>query len=119
MRFSSVKSAENLLIFVVVGLAFALLFPAGRSANEFLKEVRSMQHARKLGQFAEHEPSVAPLRVTTVRPSLRERARAWARKIPAEDRAEVILGITTILLVGELFVSFARALAHYTIIPLP
>jgi hypothetical protein len=78
-----------------------------------------MQHARKLGPFADQQPSVAPLRVTTVRPSLREQMRAWARKIPAEDRAEVILGITTVLLVSGLFVSFARALAHYTIIPLP
>jgi hypothetical protein len=78
-----------------------------------------MQHARKLGPFAGHETSVAPLRVTTVRPSLQEQLRAWARKIPAEDRAEIILGITTILLVSGLFVSFAHALAHYTIIPLP
>jgi hypothetical protein len=78
-----------------------------------------MQHARKLGPFAEQQLSVAPLRVTTVRPSLREQVRAWVRKIPAEDRAEVILGVTTVFLVTGLFVSFARALAHYTIIPLP
>ena len=78
-----------------------------------------MQHARQLGPFAEQQPSVAPLRVTTVRPSLREQIRAWVRKISAEDRAEVILGVTTILLVSGLFVSFAHALAHYTIIPLP
>jgi hypothetical protein len=50
---------------------------------------------------------------------MREQVRAWVQKIPTEDRAEVILGITTIVLVTGLFVSFARALAHYTIIPLP
>lgn len=78
-----------------------------------------MQHARQLGPFTERQPSVAPLRVTTVRPSVREQVRAWVQKIPTEDRAEVILGITTIVLVTGLFVGFARALAHYTIIPLP
>jgi len=78
-----------------------------------------MQHARQLGSFTEQQPAVAPLRVTTVRPSLREQVRAWVQKMPTEDRAEVILSITTIVLVTGLFVSFARALAHYTIIPLP
>jgi hypothetical protein len=33
--------------------------------------------------------------------------------------AEVIFGTATVFLVTVLFVSFARALAHYTIIPLP
>ena len=78
-----------------------------------------MQYARKLGPFAEQQPSVAPLRVTKVRPSLREQVRAWARRTWAEESAEIILGVTTIVLVTGLFVSFARALAHYTIIPLP
>lgn len=79
-----------------------------------------MQHARKLGQFAEQQPSVAPLRVTTFRPSVREQVRAWARRtLTAETTAEVIFGSATIFLVVVLFVSFARALAHYTIIPLP
>jgi len=79
-----------------------------------------MQYARKLGPFAEQQPSIAPLRVTTFRPSVWERMRAWARRtLTAETTADVILGSATIFLVTVLFVSFARALAHYTIIPLP
>jgi hypothetical protein len=79
-----------------------------------------MQHARKLGPFTEHQPPVAPLRVTVVRPSVRERVRAWARRTLTEETvAEVIFGTATVFLVTVLFVSFARALAHYTIIPLP
>lgn len=79
-----------------------------------------MQHARKLGSFTGQQPSVAPLRVTTFRPSVREQVRAWVqRTLTAETVAEVILGTATILLVTVLFVGFARALAHYTIIPLP
>jgi len=79
-----------------------------------------MQYARKLGPFTEQQPTVAPLRVTTVRPSVRERVRAWAQKTLTEETvAEVIFGTATVFLVTVLFVSFARALAHYTIIPLP
>lgn len=79
-----------------------------------------MQQARKLGPFTERQPSVAPLRVTMVRPSVRERVRAWAQKTLTEETvAEVIFDTATIFLVTVLFVSFARALAHYTIIPLP
>ncbi len=79
-----------------------------------------MQHVRKLGSFTGQQPSVAPLRVTTFHPSVREQVRAWVqRTLTAETVAEVILGTATILLVTVLFVGFARALAHYTIIPLP
>jgi hypothetical protein len=79
-----------------------------------------MQHARKLGSFTGQQPSVAPLRVKTFRPSVRERVGAWVqRTLTAETTAEVIFGSATFFLVTALFVSFARALAHYTIIPLP
>ena len=79
-----------------------------------------MQQARKLGPFTEQQPSVAPLRVTTIRPSMWEQVRAWTqRTLTAETVAEVIFGTATIFLVMVLFVSFTRALAHYTIIPLP
>jgi hypothetical protein len=79
-----------------------------------------MQHVRKLGSFTGQQPSVAPLRVTTFHPSVPEQVRAWVqRTLTAETVAEVIFGSATIFLVTALFVSFARALAHYTIIPLP
>jgi len=79
-----------------------------------------MQQVRKLGPFTEQPPAVAPLRVTKVRPSVREQVRAWAQRTLTEETvAEVIFGTATVFLVTVLFVSFARALAHYTIIPLP
>jgi hypothetical protein len=79
-----------------------------------------MQRARKLGPFSEQQPTVAPLRVTTFYPSMWERMRAWTQRTLTEETvAEVIFGTATIFLVTVLFVSFTRALAHYTIIPLP
>lgn len=79
-----------------------------------------MQHIQKIEPLMGQKSPVAPLRVTTVRPSPWERMRAWAAKtLSAETRAEIAFGTATILLTGGLFVSLARALAHYTIIPWP
>jgi hypothetical protein len=79
-----------------------------------------MQHVRKLGSFTGQQPSVAPLRVTTFRPSLRERVGAWVRStLTAETLTEVALGTFTISLLVWLFVGLQRALENYTIIPWP
>jgi hypothetical protein len=79
-----------------------------------------MQHVQKIEPLMGPKSPVAPLRVTTVRPSLWERMRAWAEKtLTTEMRAEIVFATATILLAGGLFASLARALAHYTIIPLP
>jgi hypothetical protein len=79
-----------------------------------------MQHVQKLEPLAGQKPSIAPLRVTTFRPPVWERARAWAqRTLTAETVAEVTLVIATLSLSACLYVGFTRALANYTIIPLP
>ena len=79
-----------------------------------------MQHVQKLGSFTEQQPSVAPLRVTTFRPSMRERVRAWVQStLTAETLTEVALGTFTISLLVWLFVGLHHALENYTIIPWP
>ncbi|HJY83271.1 MAG TPA: hypothetical protein VKK81_19580 [Candidatus Binatia bacterium] len=79
-----------------------------------------MQHVQKLGPLTGQRPSVAPLRVTTVRPSVWERVRAWAeRTLTSETVAEIVLATVTISLTGSLLFSLYRALENYTIIPLP
>ena len=79
-----------------------------------------MQNVQKLEPLVGQQPSITPLRVLSVRPSVWERVRAWARRtLTAEMVAEVIFATAAIFLVMVLFVSFTRALAHYTIIPLP
>jgi hypothetical protein len=60
------------------------------------------------------------LRVTVIQPSLWKRMKAKvAQRLTAEMIAEFVLGAATVLLTTELFVTLARALEHYTIIPLP
>jgi hypothetical protein len=79
-----------------------------------------MQHVQKLEPLARQKPPIAPLRVTTFRPSVWGRARAWAqRTLTAETVAEMTLVIATISLAACLYVGFTRALENYTIIPLP
>ncbi len=79
-----------------------------------------MQHVRKFEALVEQQPSVAPLRVTTVRPSVWERVRAWARRTLTEETVtEVALGTFTISLLVWLFVGLQHALENYTIIPWP
>jgi hypothetical protein len=79
-----------------------------------------MQHVHKLTPIGQQTSPVTPLRITTVRPSAWERATARiAKTLSTEAAAEVVFGVATILLVAGLFVSLARALAHYTIVPMP
>jgi hypothetical protein len=79
-----------------------------------------MQHVHKLEPFGQQTSPVAPLRISTVRPSIWERATARIDKtLSTEAAAEVAFGVATVLLVAGLFVGLARALAHYTIIPWP
>jgi len=75
-----------------------------------------MQHIQRLDSLGRQSQPFTPLRLTTVRPSTWERLRARLEKT---FTADVIFGTVTVLLASGLFISFARALAHYTIIPLP
>jgi hypothetical protein len=79
-----------------------------------------MQHVQKLDTRTGQAPSLAPMRVLTVQPSVWRRFRAWARIFPSQETmAEVTLTAVTILLMVWLFVNFSQALQQYTIIPLP
>ncbi len=79
-----------------------------------------MQHVQKFKAFAEQGPSVAPLRVTALRPSVGERVRAWARRTLTEETVtEVALGVFTLSLLAWLLVGLQHALENYTIIPWP
>jgi hypothetical protein len=79
-----------------------------------------MQNIHKLTPLGQQTSPVAPLRITTVRPSAWERATARIEKmLSTEAAAEAVFGVATVLLVAGLFVSLARALAHYTIVPMP
>jgi hypothetical protein len=80
----------------------------------------AMQHVHKWEPLGQQTSPVAPLRITTVRPSVWERATARIEKtLSTEAAAEAVFGVATVLLTAVLFVSLARALAHYTIIPWP
>lgn len=79
-----------------------------------------MQHVQKFEALVERQPSVAPLRVTALRPSVGERVRAWARRTLTEETVtEVALGFFTLSLLACLFVGLHHALENYTIIPWP
>ncbi len=79
-----------------------------------------MQHVQKFEALVERQPSVAPLRVTALRPSVWERVRAWARRtLTAETITEIALGTFTLSLLAWLFVGLHHALENYTIIPWP
>jgi len=79
-----------------------------------------MQNVQKLGSLTGQRPSVAQLRVTTVRPSVWERIRVWAeRTLTAETVAEIVLATVTVSLTGSLLFGLYRALESYTVIPMP
>ena len=79
-----------------------------------------MQHVQKFERFVGQQPSVAPLRVTALRPPVWERVRRWAKETLTEETVtEVILGIFTFSLLAGLCVGLYRALENYTIIPWP
>jgi hypothetical protein len=79
-----------------------------------------MQNIQNLDTRTGQSPSLAPMRVLTVRPSVWRRFRAWARTLASQETmAEMALSAVTISLVVWLFVSFSQALQQYTIIPLP
>ena len=79
-----------------------------------------MQNVQKIGALTGQRPSVAPLRVTTVRPSVWARVRVWTeRTLTSETVAEIVLATATFSLTGTLLFSLYRALENYTIIPMP
>ncbi len=78
-----------------------------------------MQNIQKLDTRTGQSPSLAPMRVLTVQPSVWRRLSAWARKLASQETmAEIVLSAVTIFLMVWLFVSFSQALQKYTIIPL-
>jgi len=79
-----------------------------------------MQHVQQIEPLAGQRPSLAPLRVTTVQPSLRQRIQTRMKETGlAETMTEIVLATATFSLVGGLLFSLYRALEHYTIVPLP
>ena len=79
-----------------------------------------MQHVHNIEPLRGQRQSLAPLRVTVVQPSVWERITAKMDQALSQERvAEAVFGAVTVLLTTGLFVSFARALAHYTIVPWP
>ena len=78
-----------------------------------------MQHIHNVESLGQKQ-SITPLRVTVVRPSVWGRIKAKVdQTLSQEPVAEAVFGAVTILLATGLFMSFARALEHYTIIPWP
>jgi hypothetical protein len=79
-----------------------------------------MQHVQHIEPLVGQRPSLAPLRVTTVPSSLRQRIRMRIKDTSLRETAtEIILATATFSLVGGLLFSLYRALEHYTIVPLP
>lgn len=79
-----------------------------------------MQHVQKLEPALGQNPSLAPLRVTTLRPSVWEQMKRWAqRTLTAETLVEIGFASATVFLLVVLLVGLARGLEHYTIIPWP
>ncbi len=79
-----------------------------------------MQHVQQIETLTGQRSPVAPLRVTTVQPSLWQRIQTQMKETGmAETLAEVILATATFSLVGGLLFGLYRALESYTIIPLP
>lgn len=79
-----------------------------------------MQHVQKFEPLIGQKPPLAPLRVTTLRPSLWEQAKRWAqRTFTAETLVEIGFASATVFLLVFLLVGLARGLEHYTIIPWP
>ena len=79
-----------------------------------------MQHVHNVESLRDQEQSLAPLRVTLVQPSVWKRINAKVDQLLSQESvALAVFGTVTVLLATGLFMSFARALAHYTIVPLP
>jgi hypothetical protein len=79
-----------------------------------------MQHVHSFESPHGQKQSVTPLRVTVVQPSVWTRMKTKIEQtLSPETMAEVIFGSATVLLTAGMFIALARALAHYTIVPLP
>jgi hypothetical protein len=79
-----------------------------------------MQYVQKINPLAGQPTPLAPLRVTTVRPSAWQRIQTRMEETGvAETVTEAILAAATFSLVGGLLFSVYRVLESYTIIPLP
>jgi len=79
-----------------------------------------MQHVQKINPLSGQHAPLAPLRVTTVRPSWWQSIQTRMKETGmAETAAEAVLATVTFSLVGGLMFALYRALELYTIIPLP
>ena len=79
-----------------------------------------MQHVHNVESLRGQRQSLAPLRVTVVQPSVWKRINAKVDQVLSQEPvAEAVFEAVTVLLAAGLFVSFARALTHYTIVPWP
>ena len=68
----------------------------------------------------EHEEAPAPRRglaqVIPLHPTVWQRVRAWARRtLTPEAIAEVVLAVTTLVLLGVLFFALYHGLQNYTV----
>jgi hypothetical protein len=79
-----------------------------------------MQHVQKFEPAIGQDPSLVPLRVTTLRPSLWKQTKRWAqRTFTTEALIEIGFASATVFLLAVLLVGLARGLERYTIIPWP
>jgi hypothetical protein len=79
-----------------------------------------MQYVQQIETLAGQHTPLAPLRVTTVQPSLRQQIQTRLKDTSlTETVTEIILATATFSLVGGLLFGLYRALEHYTIIPIP
>ena len=79
-----------------------------------------MQHVHSFESSHGQQQPLTPLRVTIVQPSVWQRLKMKVEQtLSSETSAEIIFGSATVLLTLGMFIALARAVAHYTIIPLP
>ncbi|HXG18463.1 MAG TPA: hypothetical protein VNN62_05250 [Methylomirabilota bacterium] len=79
-----------------------------------------MQQAQNIHSFPGRHETVPPLQIATVHPPLALWFRQWMQKtLTKETAAEAVFGVAALALFAVLFLSLARGMAHYTIVPVP
>lgn len=74
--------------------------------------------ARKLETVEGYKIPAAPTRVISLRPSVWERVRAWAKRTLTEEKIAAPAIVTaTLFLWGLFFFWFYQAMQNYTILP--
>jgi len=76
--------------------------------------------SQNTARYYEHEEAPAtprgPAQVIPLHPTIRQRGKVWARSTLApEGIADVVLAVTTLVLLGVLFFALYRGLQQYTV----